>query len=165
MRDLNQEIAEEIMGWYLLNTATDKYAKTDEDYSEAARKDGWVWVGRKNGEYNQHAWDWSPTGKISDAFELINKLRMDGFIVETSSYPDDVEWLTKNEDDGRSPRWELKQTGEIALCCICKKLDGLWIVYGDASDSEMPIAICKAALAAITTQKHLDNKQGTTEVM
>lgn len=68
--NIEQMIAEKVMGWRLVNYDTGEAARTPADYASAAANDGWTWSGRVG-----EAWEWQPTTDIACAFEIVEHLR------------------------------------------------------------------------------------------
>lgn len=64
-----RRIAEQIMRWDLYNYEEDRYASTDEDYEDAARNDGWTWMGSEDFDIRE-AHEWDPWRNLGQAMLL-----------------------------------------------------------------------------------------------
>lgn len=70
--NIDQKIAEKVMGWRLVNYETCEPARTPADYADAAQNDGWTWEGRQVDD--REAWTWQPSTDIACAFEIVDHL-------------------------------------------------------------------------------------------
>lgn len=107
-RELDVAVAMKVMGWRLL---------------QGRHENGWaLWV---DGEGNERsAGEWHPSSLIGTAWEVVERLRHEGYTVVMSVYRDG--WATCE-----LPGWR----SEVGIGMGLK-----------ASDRTLPIAICRAAL-------------------
>lgn len=135
-RELDAMVAERVMGWRLSNYEAEAAAASDADYADAAINDGWEWEGRAT---RREAWQWRPSTDIADAWEVVEKMAAD-----QPEWPHHGHYVCLHNSTGLG-KWECR-VGSFA----------------EAHADTAPLAICRAALAALSHEQPHPEPEATT---
>jgi len=88
-REIDALVAEKVMGWTLERYEDGRPAKTPADYADAANNDGWSWHGQPG---DSEAYTWKPSTDIAAAWQVVEKMRAEGWSVQLRSNVYDPFW-------------------------------------------------------------------------
>jgi len=147
--EIDREVAEKVMGWKF------RPATPDAEWV-AHHEDWWIAPVSVNGR-NMYKEIPPYSTDIAHAWTVVEKMRSDGFFVVVKGNPDSLRFIiegSRSEYDAPSPDKKIGPTG--AWVCEISHPDRIASAWN--IDKSASVAICRAALSALSSKERLDGQ-------